>query len=91
MKIIITGGGTGGHLAIARSLRDAAMKQGHTCSFIGSTSGQDRAWFEDDKSFESVHFLKTSGVVDKKGLGKLGSLFFDTKSNTPEKLLKGSF
>ena len=80
MKIIITGGGTGGHLAIARSLRDAAVKAGHTCSFIGSTAGQDRAWFEDDKGFESVHFLNTSGVVNKKGWGKLASLYLTFKA-----------
>lgn len=80
MKILITGGGTGGHLAIARSLRDAAIKERHTCTFVGSTSGQDRAWFEDDKLFESVHFLETSGVVNKKGLQKLASLFMSFKA-----------
>ncbi len=80
MKILITGGGTGGHLAIARSLRDAAIKEGHNCSFVGSTSGQDRAWFENDKKFDSVEFLKTSGVVNKRGLGKLFSLWLTFKA-----------
>ncbi len=80
MKILITGGGTGGHLAIARSLRDAAIKEGHTCSFVGSNAGQDKAWFEDDKLFESVHFLQTSGVVNKKGLHKLASLYMSFKA-----------
>ncbi len=75
MKVLITGGGTGGHLAIARSLRDAALKAGHSCIFVGSTAGQDSAWFKEDKHFESVHFLKTSGVVNKRGLGKLFSLW----------------
>jgi len=80
MKILITGGGTGGHLAIARSLRDAAMKEGHVCSFVGSTAGQDRAWFENDQSFESVQFLKTSGVVNKRGFHKLFSLWLTFKA-----------
>lgn len=80
MKLVITGGGTGGHLAIAKSLRDAAIKEGHSCIFIGSTSGQDKKWFKNDKSFEEVHFLKTSGVVNKKGLAKVGSLFLTIKA-----------
>lgn len=94
MKILITGGGTGGHLAIAKSLRDAAIKAGHTCVFVGSRSGQDMDWFatetsdsqtatasfEKDKDFKEVHFFKTSGVVNKKGLGKLASLFLTLKA-----------
>jgi len=80
MKIVITGGGTGGHLAIARSLRDAALKAGHSCLFIGSTSGQDEAWFKDDKYFESVHFLQTSGVVNKRGLHKLFAVWLSFKA-----------
>ncbi len=75
MKIVITGGGTGGHLAIAKSLRDAALRAGHQVSFVGSTSGQDRSWFEGDSRFESVHFLQTSGVVNKRGLGRIVSLW----------------
>lgn len=82
MTFVITGGGTGGHLAIAKSLRDAAIKAGHSCIFIGSNSGQDRSWFENDKDFSSVHFLQTSGVVNKRGLAKIRSLF---------KVLKATF
>ncbi len=90
MKILITGGGTGGHLAIARSLRDAAIEAGHTCTFVGSTAGQDRAWFEEDKLFESVHFLHTSGVVNKKGLHKIASLYMSFKAMIKAfSLLKG--
>ena len=80
MRILITGGGTGGHLAIAKSLRDAAIKAGHTCFFVGSTSGQDREWFQEDKSFDSVHFFSTSGIVNKKGLAKFASLFLTLKA-----------
>jgi UDP-N-acetylglucosamine--N-acetylmuramyl-(pentapeptide) pyrophosphoryl-undecaprenol N-acetylglucosamine transferase len=84
MKIIITGGGTGGHLAIAKSLRDAALKAGHSCVYIGSTSGQDRSWFAEEtapsKGFSAVHFLHTRGVVNQKGLGKILSLFLSLKA-----------
>ena len=81
MKILITGGGTGGHLAIAKSLRDAALNRGHSCSYVGSTSGQDQSWFLEDKAFEKRYFLKTSGVVNKKGLFKLASLFLSLKAS----------
>jgi len=80
MTFVITGGGTGGHLAIAKSLRDAAIKAGHTCVFVGSSSGQDRSWFEQDRAFSTVHFLHTSGVVNKQGLGKIKALFKTIKA-----------
>lgn len=84
MRIVITGGGTGGHLAIAKSLRDAAVKAGHSCIYIGSTSGQDRDWFAEetlpDKGFSAVHFLHTRGVVNQKGLGKIRSVFLSLKA-----------
>ena len=75
MKILITGGGTGGHLAIARALKEAALKAGHNCYYIGSRSGQDQAWFEKDDGFQERYFLKTTGVVNKHGLGKIKALW----------------
>jgi UDP-N-acetylglucosamine--N-acetylmuramyl-(pentapeptide) pyrophosphoryl-undecaprenol N-acetylglucosamine transferase len=87
MTILITGGGTGGHLAIAKSLRDAAIKAGHSAIFVGSTSGQDRGWFEGDMLFEGVHFLQTSGVVNKKGVAKIGALALSVKATLNALLL----
>lgn len=81
MRVLITGGGTGGHLAIAKSLRDASLKAGHKAVFVGSTSGQDQSWFLNDKDFSQVHFLKTSGVVNKKGLAKVASLLLTFKAS----------
>jgi UDP-N-acetylglucosamine--N-acetylmuramyl-(pentapeptide) pyrophosphoryl-undecaprenol N-acetylglucosamine transferase len=75
MNIIFTGGGTGGHLVIALSLAEAALSRGHKVIFIGSTSGQDRQWFGNSTIFEKSHFLETTGVVNKKGLGKAVALW----------------
>lgn len=73
MHIAITGGGTGGHLAIARAIKEELNILGHHPIFIGSETGQDRAWFEDDSGFEATYFLPTRGVVNQKGLGKFAS------------------
>ena len=72
--IAITGGGTGGHLSIARALGAELKKRDIKAIFIGSTHGPDRAWFENSDLFEKAYFLQSSGVVNKKGLAKLNSL-----------------
>lgn len=75
MKVAITGGGTGGHLAIAAALLEALKEKGHEAIYIGSNSGQDRSWFEDEVRFEQRFFLDTSGVVNRKYLAKIWALF----------------
>jgi len=75
MRLCITGGGTGGHLMIAEALVEAAVSDGHECIFIGSSSGQDRKYFQHHSAFSHVYFLNTTGVVNQKGLGKLKALF----------------
>lgn len=74
-KIVITGGGTGGHLSVAKAVAIELKKLGQEMVFIGSNSGQDRAWFEGSRLFSSCYFLDSSGVVDKKGVSKISSLF----------------
>lgn len=72
--IAITGGGTGGHLAIAKSLANELAKRGQKAIFIGSTQGQDRQWFENKDEFKHCYFLDSRGVVNKRGLAKLVAL-----------------
>jgi len=72
--VAITGGGTGGHLVIAKAIKEELNKRGIKPIFIGSSYGQDKAWFSDDEGWEEVYFFDTSGVVNKKGLSKINSL-----------------
>ncbi len=80
MSIVITGGGTGGHLAIAKAIKEELNKRAIKPIFIGSTKGQDRDWFGDDEGWEERYFLETSGVVDKRGFAKLQSLWKISKN-----------
>ena len=73
-NILLTGGGTGGHLAIVRSVKDELLKRGINTYYIGSLSGQDKSWFEKDDDFKDKLFLPTKGVVNQKGLDKIYSL-----------------
>lgn len=73
--ILITGGGTGGHLAIAKAICEEYNKKDIRPIYIGSVNGQDRAWFEGYPGFSKCFFLQSGGVVNKRGLGKLASLF----------------
>ncbi len=72
--IVLTGGGTGGHLSIVRSLKEELNKRGIKPVFIGSTNGQDREWFLKDEGFGATYFFNTKGVVNKSKVGKLLSL-----------------
>ncbi len=73
MSIVMTGGGTGGHLAIIKAVKE--QLKGEELIYIGSTKGQDKQWFADDDDFKEKYFFDTRGVVNQKGLGKLKSLW----------------
>jgi len=72
--IVVTGGGTGGHLKVADAFIEELKNRDFNIIFIGSTKGQDKSWFENDDRLKEAIFLSTSGVVNKKGLNKLLSL-----------------
>ena len=72
MNIVLTGGGTGGHLAIIAAVKEYIESD---IIYIGSVRGQDIAWFKDDTSFKERYFLESTSVVDKGKLGKISALF----------------
>ena len=74
-SVVITGGGTGGHLKVADAFTDELNKRGIPVIFIGSSNGQDKQWFKNDRRFKATYFLDTRGVVNKNAFGKVVSLF----------------
>jgi len=72
MSIVMTGGGTGGHLAIIKAVKEELEGE---LIYIGSTQGQDRQWFAEDEDFVAKYFLDTRGVVNQGVLGKFKSLW----------------
>lgn len=77
--VLITGGGTGGHLSVARSFMEELHKKNYRVIFIGSTKGQDKQWFENEPKLYKAFFLDTKGVVNQNLLGKAGSIFMILK------------
>jgi len=78
--IVITGGGTGGHLSVARSFIEEFYKRDYKIIFIGSTKGADQKWFENEPKLEQKFFMDTRGVVNQTKLGKLYSLYLIFKA-----------
>ncbi|MDC7244066.1 MAG: UDP-N-acetylglucosamine--N-acetylmuramyl-(pentapeptide) pyrophosphoryl-undecaprenol N-acetylglucosamine transferase [Sphaerochaetaceae bacterium] len=72
--IVITGGGTGGHLMVADAIINELHAQEKPAIFIGSKNGQDRQWFENKFQLHRAIFLDTKGVVNKNFFGKIQSM-----------------
>ena len=77
-SIVMTGGGTGGHLAIIKAVKEHLKNE--NIVYIGSTKGQDKQWFENDKDFSHTYFFETRGVVNQGRLGKIKSLWMMFKA-----------
>lgn len=73
--VIVTGGGTGGHLSVAKTFIDEFYKRGYQVIFIGSLKGADKKWFENDKHIYKSFFMDTYGVVNQNTFGKIKSLY----------------
>ena len=78
--VVVTGGGTGGHLSVAKSFIDEFYQRGYRVIFIGSTKGQDKDWFESYPKLYKKYFLETRGVVNQNFFGKINSLFMISKA-----------
>jgi UDP-N-acetylglucosamine--N-acetylmuramyl-(pentapeptide) pyrophosphoryl-undecaprenol N-acetylglucosamine transferase len=74
----MTGGGTGGHLAIIKAVKEQIHQ--HKLIYVGSTKGQDKQWFASDDDFSEKYFFETRGVVNQGLLGKVKSLFMMAKA-----------
>lgn len=79
--IVITGGGTGGHLSIVKVIGVEYNKLGIRPMYIGSTNGQDKEWFENSPIFSKTIFLETKGVINQSFFGKFSSFFNIIKSS----------
>jgi len=89
MSIAMTGGGTGGHLAIIKAVKEELSDS--ELIYIGSTKGQDKSWFGEDKQFKSAYFLDTQGVVNQGLFGKIKSIYMLVKATLQaRKILKNS-
>ena len=74
-NIVITGGGTGGHLKVAKAFIDELSDNKNIKPiFIGSLNGQDKRWFENYEKIKHTYFLNTRGVVNKGLWGKVKAL-----------------
>ncbi|RAX56676.1 undecaprenyldiphospho-muramoylpentapeptide beta-N-acetylglucosaminyltransferase [Helicobacter monodelphidis] len=66
MNILFTGGGTGGHLSVAKSVAEEIHLLGtHKLYYMGSTRGQDQQWFKESPLFKEKFFLESEGIVNK--------------------------
>jgi UDP-N-acetylglucosamine--N-acetylmuramyl-(pentapeptide) pyrophosphoryl-undecaprenol N-acetylglucosamine transferase len=78
--VVISGGGTGGHLAVARALMNELSQRKIKAIFIGSLKGADKQWFENESKFFKKYFLNTRGVVNQNLFGKIVSMFMIFKA-----------
>ncbi|AXP08465.1 undecaprenyldiphospho-muramoylpentapeptide beta-N-acetylglucosaminyltransferase [Campylobacter hepaticus] len=91
MTIVLTGGGTGGHLNIVRCLLQSAIKKNINCIYIGSQNGQDKAWFENESAFKEKFFLNSCGVVNQNKISQIYSLIHILKlSQDCKKIFKSN-
>ncbi|WP_419769057.1 MAG: UDP-N-acetylglucosamine--N-acetylmuramyl-(pentapeptide) pyrophosphoryl-undecaprenol N-acetylglucosamine transferase [Candidatus Marinarcus sp.] len=74
-NIVITGGGTGGHLKVAEAFINELHKRSYSPIYIGSKNGQDKQWFANNRKIKKAFFLDSASVVNKDLWGKVKSLY----------------
>jgi len=70
----MTGGGTGGHLSIIQAVKSKLFGEARLV-YVGSTTGLDQKWFDNDPEFYRRYFLETRESSSKNILSKIGSIY----------------
>ena len=65
MRILITGGGTGGHLSVAEAIAEQLHALGHCLYYLGAKAGQEAHWFDDKPLFAQKLLLDVQGIANK--------------------------
>lgn len=72
-KLVITGGGTGGHVFPALAIADELKRRGHTILYVGTTHGME-AKLVPEKGYP--FFTVKTGSVKNQGIGKVVKTLF---------------
>jgi UDP-N-acetylglucosamine--N-acetylmuramyl-(pentapeptide) pyrophosphoryl-undecaprenol N-acetylglucosamine transferase len=98
--IVITGGGTGGHVAPALAVAEVLQQQGHTLHFIGSTNSVERELVEHHKiQFSAIQtgklrrYFSLENLVDffRVGIGLSQAFFLLIKLKADVIFAKGGY
>nr|WP_024789617.1 glycosyltransferase [Lebetimonas sp. JH292] len=66
LNIAITGGGTGGHLKIAKIIKEELKKRELNPIYIGSSFGAEIDWFFKDEGFKKDIFCHRMELLIKR-------------------------
>jgi len=72
--IIITGGGSIAHLTIIQAIKERVSSDCRLV-YVGSTTGGDEEWFNNDPDFYRRYFLETRNIAEQSLLGKVSSVY----------------
>lgn len=65
VNVVITGGGTGGHLAVAEAVAKQLKMLGHCLYYLGAKRGQEQHWFDNKPLFVQSKLLDVQGIANQ--------------------------